>query len=45
MYKLKEKYKGIVGLNAWTSLDINGTYALEIWTKAGFKLSILEEVK
>jgi hypothetical protein len=44
MYKLKEKYKELVKLNAWTSLDINGTYSLETWIKSGFKTYVLEKI-
>ena len=45
MYKLKDKYKKMVSKYGFTSLDINGTYTKETWTKAGFKEIILEEVK
>lgn len=44
MYKLKDKYKGMVAKYAFTGLDINGIYSLETWETAGFKISILEVV-
>jgi hypothetical protein len=44
MYKLKDKYKGMVAKYAFTKLDINGIYSLETWKNSGFKESILEEV-
>jgi hypothetical protein len=45
MFKIKEKYKTLVAKYAFTKLDINSVYIKEIWNKAGFKDSILEEVK
>jgi hypothetical protein len=45
MYKIKAKYVSFLSKNAWTKLDVvNGIYDKEIWNKAGFKDSVLEEI-
>ena len=41
-YRIKEKYKSLFATYAWTKLDLNGSYSIEDWNKAGFKDSILD---
>jgi hypothetical protein len=45
MYRIADKYKSMVFKYAFTKLDLNGIYTKETWNKAGFKDSILIEVK
>ena len=44
MYRIKDKYIGMVTKFGFTKLDITASYSLETWLKAGFKEYILEEI-
>ena len=44
MYKIKDKYKVHITKYAWTKLDVNGVYSLDVWVKNGFNERILERV-
>ena len=44
MYRIKSKYLDMVKRHAWTKLDVEGVYALNVWKADGFSERILERV-